>query len=94
MSDNVNPHWTQARKFEAFYVAGVQCEHSHSQQQVPFCLRVSSRHLASNVDGGVVLGGAVIGRAAKTISLNRVIVKLTLHRCFCGQQKPNDQGEN
>ena len=33
-----NPHWTRARKFagSSFDVACIQCEHSHSQQQVPF----------------------------------------------------------
>ncbi len=33
-----NPRWTRARKFAAnsFDVACVQCEHSHSQQKVPF----------------------------------------------------------
>ncbi len=31
-----NPHWTRARKDNFFDVAWVQCEHSHSQHQVPF----------------------------------------------------------
>ncbi len=45
----LNLHWTRAHKFagNSFDVACIQCEHSHSQEQVPFACVCSC---ASGVD--------------------------------------------
>ena len=48
-----NPHWIRARKFvgNSFDVACVQCEHSHSQQQVLYTCVCTSRPVKTYAKG-------------------------------------------